>query len=76
MKLYDFVCQNCKHTFEDLQTTDEEDIYCPNCLSIADRLISFNPTKPHDPKMAELCMKFRKSEKKYANTPKENRPRL
>ena len=33
MPLYDFVCKDCRHTFEELAFDDDDVISCPKCGS-------------------------------------------
>jgi len=75
VKLYDFECPQCHYIFEEL-ASEGEIIECPECMSHADKLVSFFPSAPYNAKMSELFMKFRKSYNKYKDASKEARPRM
>lgn len=40
MKLHDFQCTDCNNTFEDLVDNDNRFTNCPECGSIAEKLLS------------------------------------
>jgi putative FmdB family regulatory protein len=73
MKLFDFVCQTCECTFEELASNDEV-IACPTCNKPAERIFGMNPTAPHNAKMKELFNHFADRKALYKGVSKEGMP--
>lgn len=66
MKLFDFQCTICKHTFEDLwdETTDPLP-KCPICEQETEIILFCNhPTAPYSPRQSEITMKGRNMKNK------------
>lgn len=75
MKLYDFLCEACHLTFEDLQSQDEI-IACPTCQQPATKLLTYNPSAPMSAKMQDLFNKFAQAKAKYKNVSKDQMPHV
>lgn len=72
-KLYDYVCQACDSTFEDL-ASEREVIHCPTCNKPAEQLVGMNPTAPHNAKMKELFNHFADRRNLYKGVSLEGMP--
>lgn len=58
MILFDYYCQNCDESFEELVHMDDPDPPCPACTQIATKIFCYNPSAGHSPKYAEIHMKW------------------
>lgn len=40
MPIFDYICLNCKNTFEKMVKNPDQDVLCPNCSAYVNKLVS------------------------------------